>query len=389
MGYYSKIQLPDQTREKLKNLTDDELLHTPKKSQASTILGVISIILALIALIITSDKTNHSGEGLFLIFLIALPLMISSLIISIVGLFLSSKKLIGRRLSTIGLILTFSPIAVAFAPNPISSIEEWVKDKLYNTFVDGVKFNKKMTVLINYPWFKKGTNYIIPDTVTSINETAFVDCDSLISITISNSVTSIGNSAFNRCRGLTSITIPDSVTSIGCWAFSECTSLESITISDNLKSIDWGAFSGCRNLKTIAIPDSVTIIGDLAFNRCSSLTSVTIPNSVTIVGESAFGRCSSLKYVTIPNSVTIIEESAFDRCSSLKDVIIPDSVTSIRDATFFNCKSLTTVTFHGDAPKEGRNVFKYSAPTIYRKPEAKGWGDTWGGRPVKLISEKP
>jgi len=28
-------------------------------------------------------------------------------------------------------------------------------------------------------------------------------------------------------------------------------------------------------------------------------------------------------------------------------------------------------------------------PTIYRKPDAKGWGDTWGGRPVKLISEKP
>ncbi|MDB4737780.1 hypothetical protein OAF75_02970 [Verrucomicrobiales bacterium] len=27
--------------------------------------------------------------------------------------------------------------------------------------------------------------------------------------------------------------------------------------------------------------------------------------------------------------------------------------------------------------------------TIYRKPEAKGWGDTFGGRPVKLISEKP
>ena len=25
----------------------------------------------------------------------------------------------------------------------------------------------------------------------------------------------------------------------------------------------------------------------------------------------------------------------------------------------------------------------------YRKPDAKGWGETWGGRPVKLISEKP
>jgi hypothetical protein len=47
------------------------------------------------------------------------------------------------------------------------------------------------------------------------------------------------------------------------------------------------------------------------------------------------------------------------------------------------------VTFLGDAPKAGESVFSRATPTIYRKPEAKGWGDTFGGRPVKLISEKP
>ena len=44
--------------------------------------------------------------------------------------------------------------------------------------------------------------------------------------------------------------------------------------------------------------------------------------------------------------------------------------------------------FLGDAPKEGKDVFKDSVPTIYRKPEAKGWGDTFAGRPVKLISSE-
>ena len=47
------------------------------------------------------------------------------------------------------------------------------------------------------------------------------------------------------------------------------------------------------------------------------------------------------------------------------------------------------MTFLGDAPKAGDKVFNKSTPTIYRKPEAKGWGETFGGRPVKLISEKP
>ena len=320
MGDDSKRNLSDHTFGKYQKLTEDELPHTPKKSQASTILGVISIILALIALIITSDKTNHYGEGLLLIFLIALPLMFSSLIISIVGLFLSSKKLIGRKLSTIGLILTFTPIAVAFAPTSISGVEEWIQDKRYNTFVDGVKFNKEMTVLIDYPWNKKETNYTIPD-----------------------SVTSIGNSAFNGCTNLTSITIPDSVTNIGEWTFRGCTNLTNITIPDNVTSIETGTFRGCESLTSITIPDSVTTIEKWVFDDCTSLTNVTIPDGVTSIGT-----------------------VAFQKCYRLIDVI-----------------------FLGDAPKEGRNVFKYSAPTIYRKSEAKGWGKTWGDRPVKLISEKP
>ena len=49
----------------------------------------------------------------------------------------------------------------------------------------------------------------------------------------------------------------------------------------------------------------------------------------------------------------------------------------------------SAVTFLGDAPRGGDVVFLEATPTIYRKPEAKGWGDTWGDRPVKLISEKP
>ena len=46
------------------------------------------------------------------------------------------------------------------------------------------------------------------------------------------------------------------------------------------------------------------------------------------------------------------------------------------------------MTFLGDAPKEGLEIFEKSSPTIYRKSEAKGWGDTFAGRPVKLISSE-
>ena len=134
---------------------------------------------------------------------------------------------------------------------------------------------------------------------------------------------------------------------------------------------------------------SVTSIGQEAFTNCTSLTNITIPDSVTSIGGLAFKACSSLTSVTIGNSVTSIRNGAFARCTSLTSITIPDSVTSIGDQAFWDCSSLTAVTFLGDAPKEGKEVFKDSVPTIYRKPEAKGWGDTWGERPVKLISEKP
>jgi hypothetical protein len=44
--------------------------------------------------------------------------------------------------------------------------------------------------------------------------------------------------------------------------------------------------------------------------------------------------------------------------------------------------------FLGVAPEDKTGLIN-TFPTIYRKPEAKGWGDTFAGRPVKLISEKP
>ena len=47
------------------------------------------------------------------------------------------------------------------------------------------------------------------------------------------------------------MTIPDSVTSIGNYAFKNCNSLKSVTLTNNVVNIGYLAFNGCAYLTSI------------------------------------------------------------------------------------------------------------------------------------------
>ena len=176
---------------------------------------------------------------------------------------------------------------------------------------------------------------------------------------------------------------------------------DTVSVNPNLKywtKVDEVTITNCdeKTSGALIIPATiegkpVTVIDAAAFYERSGLTSITIPDSVTSIGGLAFSGCTGLTSISIGNGVASIGMSAFSSCSSLASITIPDGVTKIGAAAFASCRSLTAVTFLGDAPKIiGPDAFGPITPTtIYRKPEAKGWGETFGGRPVKLISEKP
>lgn len=211
---------------------------------------------------------------------------------------------------------------------------------------DGVLFNKENTTLLRYPAGKTNVSYLIPDSVTSINQQAFTNCRSLTSITIPSSVTIIGDSAFLNCTSLTRINITD----LAAWC-------KLNIVKNNDPFLPLGAFIEphnsnplCygeklyinENLATyITIPDTVTTIANFAFYNCGSLTSVIIPDNVKGIGSWTFSNCDSLTSVTIGNNVTNIGSCAFEYCSSLTSITIPDSVKSIGNNAFNGCDILT------------------------------------------------
>ena len=172
---------------------------------------------------------------------------------------------------------------------------------------------------------------IIKDAATSIGESAFNGCSHLTTLSLGKNITTIGDYAFEDCPNLTNVTIPQSVTSIGQYAF-YLTDLNTLTIKGPIKSMGYAAFAGCTHLTSLSLYDGIQTIGEGAFINSTSLEAVTIPQSVTSIGALAFANCSNLRTITIPEKVTTIESNTFNGCSHLESIMLPAGLTSFQDS---------------------------------------------------------
>ena len=185
--------------------------------------------------------------------------------------------------------------------------------------------------------FYKSTNVenlILPNTLITIGEEMFYQ-SKLKTVVIPANATTIGNSAFEQCASLISIDIPANVETIGTAVFCGCSSLATVTFENGsqLKTIGGGsyssgAFSDCTALTSIEIPASVETIEAAAFKGCSSLATVTFEKGSQLKtigggGSSYYGAFGQLKnLMTVDMSactqVKTIGESAFDGDSELR-----------------------------------------------------------------------
>ena len=246
-------------------------------------------------------------------------------------------------------------------------------------------------------------NTKIPNSVKTIDDYAFYNCNDLVKITIPNSVTSIGIAVFddtdwydnqpdgilyldNCCLGYKgekpsgALNIKTGTRLISDHAFGYCDELTTISIPSSVKFIGPNAFNStgwydnqsngilyldncCLGYKgespsgTLNIKSGTRLISDNAFDGCYELTSVSMPNTLKYIGNNAFDYCIELASLSIPKSVSSIGHSAFSCCGGLTSITLPESITTIEYNTFRSCYSVKNVVIPKSVTTIGSEAF--------------------------------
>ena len=236
------------------------------------------------------------------------------------------------------------------------------------------------------------TNVTIENAVNSIGDSAFENCKSLMSVTISGAPT-IGRNAFLDCdstlyteyaygtyvkannnpyailmdltdKSFSTYNIHKDTNFIGGAAFEYCTSLTSVTIGTGIESIGTSAFSNCYKLVEIINQSSLNIqagsndYGDVAYYAKEVHAE---ESKIDHVGDYLFYTYDNVHYllgyvgndtdIKLPNSYKgesyEIYQYAFYNRDDLTSVVISNSVTSIGTSAFSGCNSLMSIKYRG------------------------------------------
>lgn len=146
-------------------------------------------------------------------------------------------------------------------------------------------------------------NVVIPRGLARIGSEAMANCPKLIPPHLPNDLKVVGQDVFTardfeisggvleHYRGATEeVRIPEGITEIGRSAFLNNAVVRRVIIPDGVTKIGYNAFGGCSHLREVVIPDSVKEIGARAFLSCKELQRLLIPASVKRVGEHAIGE---------------------------------------------------------------------------------------------------
>ena len=269
----------------------------------------------------------------------------------------------------------------AFGNCRIKSYNVIEDSPLFSSY-DGILLNADGSVLVSWPPFKEGANYVIPSSIKELSAWAFHGAVNLKSIILNGNIQEIKDYTFHS-SSIINIDIPDNVKRIGSAAFFDCRNLASVTLPEGLERIEEGLFGRCKSLNSITIPSKVNYIGVNAFQDCEKLAIINFPdNKLVRISWEAFkgtawlanqpdgavylgkilltykGATDSDETLWVKSGTLAIAEDACSMHKSLTYLILPESLLEIGRAAFYGCSNINHIKcFSQNPPTLGRQAF--------------------------------
>ena len=190
---------------------------------------------------------------------------------------------------------------------------------------------------------------IIPDSVSTINISAFANCEALTEIRMPKELTNVYNHAFENCKAIKEV----SVRNVYDYAFSGCVNLEKVSFTlssyNTAVTVKSHAFENCTSLKELVFAEKTTKISvsSYGFAGCTALKKWSVPRAMLDISYFGFANCTSLEEFEFARK-SYAQYGAFQNCTALSDITFKEEVT-LGLGTFDNCRNLKTVTFEGNA----------------------------------------
>lgn len=256
----------------------------------------------------------------------------------------------------------------------------------------GALMTADATRLLTYAASAPQQSFVMPETLTQIDDGALKNLRYLETLTFSpifsdyqagmfenatglktvnfgeGTLTAIPDRFFKGCTSLVSPNAFTGVTSVGESAFEGCTAVQSLSFDDSLSNIGTKAFQNCTALESVHIPDSVTSLSAAAFRNDVSLTEFQMPERLHTVSASAFSGCTSLKTVTWSKYLQTIEANAFEN-TALTEIIFPESLTRIGAYAFAGIGTLESIVLPENLNTIGSSAFSGTGIQTLKLPK--------------------
>ena len=291
----------------------------------------------------------------------------------------------------------------------ITKFESWMESPTTLTIPEELDGHPVMAIgdltFSEWEYVKNTTTVILPESIISIGDNAFMYCGAMTTINIPAAVKYLGANPFAYCDSLTTIMVssehPDLII-VDDVLYSKADKRlicypcglpsKSFSIPKGVESIGKDAFAGSY-LENIILPDSILSIEDAAFGFCNYITDITLPDSITYIGASPFWNCENLASIKVsanhpylevidgvlyskpdkklvfypmtlenpvflvPEGIRIINAGAFANCSSITMITLPKSIISIERNAFQQCKNLTSINLPESISTIGKMAF--------------------------------